>query len=63
MRGSDIKHLPAMQETCVRSLGWENPLEEDMATPLQYFCMENPHGQRNLAGYSSWGCKESDMTN
>ena len=29
---------------------------------LQYFCLENPHGQRSLVGYSSWGHKESDMT-
>ena len=29
---------------------------------LQYSCLENPHGQRNLAGYSPWGCKESDTT-
>ena len=28
--------------------------------PLQYYCLENPHGQRSLAGYSPWGCKESD---
>ena len=28
--------------------------------PLQYSCLENPHGQRSLAGYSSWGRKESD---
>ena len=28
--------------------------------PLQYSCLENPHGQRSLADYSSWGCKESD---
>ena len=27
-----IKHLPAVQETRVRSLGWEDPLEEEMAT-------------------------------
>ena len=27
-----IKHLPAMQETQVRSLGWEDPLEKEMAT-------------------------------
>ena len=27
-----VKHLPAMQETWVRSLGWENPLEKEMAT-------------------------------
>ena len=30
--------------------------------PLQYSCLENLHGQRNLAGYSPWCCKESDMT-
>ena len=30
--------------------------------PLQYSCLENPHGQRSLAGYSPSGCKELDMT-
>ena len=30
--------------------------------PLQYSCLENPHGQRSLVGYSPWGHKESDMT-
>ena len=30
--------------------------------PLQYSCLENPHGQRSLSGYSPWGCKELDMT-
>ena len=30
--------------------------------PLQYSCMENPHGQRSLAGYSPWGRKELDTT-
>ena len=30
--------------------------------PLQYSCLENPHGQRSLAGYSQWGHKELDMT-
>ena len=30
--------------------------------PLQYFCLENPHGQRSLAGYSLCGHKESDTT-
>ena len=33
-----------------------------LGTPLQYSCLENPHGQRNLAGYSPWGHKDSDMT-
>ena len=26
--------------------------------PLQYSCLENPHGQKSLAGYNSWGHKE-----
>ena len=30
--------------------------------PTQYSCLENPHGQRSLAGYSSWGIKEWDVT-
>ena len=30
--------------------------------PLQYSCLENPHGQRSLMGYSPWGRKESDTT-
>ena len=30
--------------------------------PLKYSCLENPHGQRSLAGYSPWVQKESDMT-
>ena len=30
--------------------------------PLQYSCMENPHGQKSPAGYSPGVCKESDMT-
>ena len=30
--------------------------------PLQYSCVENPHGLRSLVGYSPWGHKESDTT-
>ena len=30
--------------------------------PLQYSCLENPHGQRSLAGYRPWDHKESDTT-
>ena len=29
---------------------------------LQYSCLENPHGQRGLTGYSPWDRKESDTT-
>ena len=35
---------------------------EEIGHPLQYSCLENPHGQRSLAVYSPWGNKESDMT-
>ena len=37
-----VQHLCVMRETQVRSLGWEDPLEKEMATPLQYSCLENP---------------------
>ena len=36
-----VKNLPAMQETWVQFLSWEDPLEKDMATPLQYSYLEN----------------------
>ena len=36
-----VKNLLAMQETRVQSLGQEDPLEKEMATP-QYSCLENP---------------------
>ena len=49
-----------MQGTLVRFLGWEDPLEEGMANPLQYSCLENPHRQRSLADYSPLGRKELD---
>ena len=56
-----VKNLPAMQETWVWSLGWEYPLEKDMATS-SVFLLGIFHGQRSLAGYSPWGCKKLDMT-
>ena len=31
-------------------------------SPLQYSCLENPHGQRSLVGDSPEGCKQSDTT-
>ena len=37
-----VKNLPAMQETCVRSLGWEDPLEEGMATHSSILAWEIP---------------------
>ena len=59
-----VKNLLAMREAWVQSQGWEDPLEEAIlnSNPLQYSCLENPHGHRSLAGYSPWGHKESDVT-
>ena len=56
-----VKNLPAVQETWVWSLGREDPLEKEMATPLQYPCLENPM-DRSLVGCSPWGRKESGTT-
>ena len=55
-----IKNLPAVQETRVQSLGQEDPWRREwQLTPV--FFPEEFHGQRSLASYSPWGCKELDM--
>ena len=51
-----VKNPPAMQETWVQSLGWEDPLEKGKAYPLQYSGLENSRQ------YSSWGRKGLDTT-
>ena len=55
-----VKNPPAMHRTSVpsppRSPGG------GPGNPPQYSCLENPHGQMSLVGYSPWGHKESDMT-
>ena len=51
-----------MQETRVQSLGWEDPLEEKMATHSSIpACLESPLDKRNLAGHSPWDPNELDM--
>ena len=47
----DLGSIPGLGRSAVRGDG----------NPLQYSCLEDPHGWRSLAGYSPWGCKESDM--
>ena len=37
-----VKNLPAVQETWVRSLGWEDPLEKEMATHSSVLAWEIP---------------------
>ena len=51
-----VKNLPAMWETWVQSLGWEDPLEKGKATHSSILAGEF-HGL-----YSPEGRKESDMT-
>ena len=34
----------------------------EYGNPLQHSCLEKSHGQRILAGYSPWDCKELDIT-
>ena len=53
-----VKNLPAMWETWVQSLDWEDPLEEGMATHSSILALENPKDRGSLAGYSPWGHKE-----
>ena len=54
--------MQEMQETQVRSLGWEDPLEKGMATHSSIPGLEDTMDRGPLAGYSPWGCKELDMT-
>ena len=52
-----------MWETWVGSLGGEDPPGGGQGNPLQYSCLGESHGQRNLAGcYSTQGHKESNTT-
>ena len=52
-----VKNLTAVQETWIRSLSWEDPLEKEMATHSSILAWRNC-GQRSLMGYSSW-CRKS----
>ena len=56
-----VKKLPAVRETQVRSLGQEDPLEEEWQ-PTPVFLPGKSSGQGSLVGYSLWDHKESDRT-
>ena len=45
-----VKNLPAVQETQVRSLGWEDPWRRK-CQPTPVVLPGEPHGQRSLVGY------------
>ena len=56
-----LKHLPAMRETWVQSLGQKIPWRRKWQ-PTPVFLPGESHGQRSLVGYSPQGRKESDTT-
>ena len=55
------KKLPAVSETGVQSLGWEDPLEKEMATHSSILAWEIPWTEKP-GGLQSWGHKEWDTT-
>ena len=57
-----VKYLPTNVGDSDSIPGSERSPRGGHGNPLQDTCLENPHGQRILAGYSPWDCKESDMT-
>ena len=64
--GGSVVKDPPVNAGDTRDAGWipgsgGSPAAGN-GNPLQYSCLENPHGQRSLVGYSPWGRKESDMT-
>ena len=50
------------EETWVRSLGWDDPLEEETATHYSVLAWRIPWTERSLVHCSPWGCRESDTT-
>ena len=56
-----VKCLPTTWETRDQSLGWEDLLEKRMATHSSILAWRI-HGQRSLAGFGPWGCKELETT-
>ena len=56
-----VKCLSAMQDTWVQLLGWEDPLEKEVAAHSSTLAGKSI-GRRSLVGYSPWGGRESDTT-
>ena len=56
-----VKNLPAIQETWVRSLGREDPLEKEMATHSSNLAWRIPWTEE-FGGLQSMGSQESDTT-
>ena len=60
--GSDSKESTCSPEDLGSIPGLGRSPGGGHGNPLQCSCLENPHGQRSLAGYSPQGHKESDVT-
>ena len=56
-----VKNRPAVQETRVRSLGWEDPWKRKWQ-PTPVSLLGKFLGRRSLVCYSPWSCKEWDTT-
>ena len=62
MQEMRVSLVGAMRETQVRSLGWEDPLEEGMATHSNILAWRIPMDRGAWQGYSLRGLKELDTT-
>ena len=60
--GSVVKNLPAMQETWVQSLGWEDPLDKEMAAHSGILFWRIPWTEGPGVATVHWVTKELDMT-
>ena len=60
--GSVVKILPAVQETWVQSLGWEDPLEEEMATHFSILAWRIPRDREAWQPTIHGVTKEVDIT-
>ena len=56
-----VKNPPAMQETSIRSLGWEDPLEKEMTMHSSILAWIIPWTEEP-GGYNPWSHKELDTT-
>ena len=62
-----VKNMPAVQETCVQSLGWEDPLKKEMATHSSILVWEIPWteergGLQFMGSQKSWTRLNNQMT-
>ena len=57
-----VKNFPVMLETRVQSLGWDNPLEKEMATHSGILAWRIPWTEEPGRLYGPWGHEELDTT-